>query len=146
MKKGTIAIGICLIALLAFTIAIPLANDRAAAETAERIQEIELPEAAEYIESFSKAGKLVGNGNGMQYLGGILIRSGLTLEALQAHYAPYAQSEWECVVERQTGQDIQFVEHGTVSLRAAVDGDDYFIVYAWGSGPALFQELDIRGR
>ncbi len=145
MKKAPIAIGIFLIAVSVFIIAIPIANDRAAAKTAERVLEIELPEATEYVESFSKAGKLVGNGNGMQYLGGILIHSRLTLEELQAYYAPYAKSEWDCVVERQTGREIQFVEHGTVSLRTKPDGDGYFIVYSWGSGPSLFQELDLRG-
>jgi len=142
MKKGTIIIGALWTALLVFMIAVPAVNDRAAAGTAERVLEIELPEATEYIESFSKAGKLVGNGNGMQYLGGILIRSGLTLEALRAYYA---QSEWECVVERQAGREIPFVEHGTLTLSAKPDGDGYFIVYSWGSAPSLFRELDLRG-
>ncbi len=145
MKKTIILIGALCFALLALIAAIPAVNDRAAAETAERILEIQLPEATEYLESFSKAGKLTGNGNGMQYLGGILIHSRLTLEELRAYYAPWAQSGWDCVVERQTGQELPFVEHGAVSLHTRIDGDGYFIVYSWGRGPSLFQELDLRG-
>jgi len=142
MKKITIVIGALLIALPAFLLSVPAVNDRAAAKTAERIQEIELPRETEYIESFSKAGKLVGNGNGMQYLGGILIHSRLPQETLQAYYVRRGR---DCAVERQTGREIPFVEHGTLTLRTDPDGDGYYIVYAWGTGPALFQELDLRG-
>ena len=44
--------------------------------------ETPLPEKTELIESISRAGKLTGNGNGMQYFGAILIRSDLSLEEL----------------------------------------------------------------
>ena len=50
------------------------------------------------IESISRAGKLTGNGNGMQYFGAILIRSDLSLEELDAYYSRYRSNEWECLV------------------------------------------------
>ncbi len=109
------------------------------------MKNIELPDNTEYIETFSEAAKLVGNGNGMQYLGGILIKSGLSLDELQRYYAQFAENEWEYIVERQTGQEIGFVEHGSVRLSAEIEDDTYFIVYSWGSNNSVFSILDIRG-
>lgn len=65
-----IIVGGFILALLGIMISIPLVNDHVAKKTAKVIEKIELPEHTEYMESFWKAGKLVGNGNGMQYLGG----------------------------------------------------------------------------
>ena len=39
-------------------------NDGVARKTAEKIKGTDIPKTLEYIESFSTAGKLVGNGNG----------------------------------------------------------------------------------
>lgn len=48
------------------------------------------------IESLSQAGKLTGNGNGMQYFGAILIRSELSLEELETYVAnDGARGEYE---------------------------------------------------
>lgn len=142
MKKLTLIIGIAAFLLLAFLVSIPIVNDRAAKRTAESIKDIELPEHTEYVETFSEAGKLVGNGNGMQYLGGILIKSDLLLADLQAYYG---QKDGSCIVEAQSGKKIRFIEHGEVTLSADIAGDTYFIVYAWGSNDSFFGELDIRG-
>lgn len=139
------AIGFFVIVILCFLISIPIVNDSAAQKTAKRIENIALPDHTEYIETFSKAGKLVGNGNGMQYLGGILIRSDLSLEELQLYYAQYAQNEWECLVEKQTDKTIRAVEHETVSLHADIDSDNYYIVYSWGDYDSIYSQLDIRG-
>lgn len=146
-----IILGILFAAIVVFLLSIPIVNNNIASETAREVKEIELPEATEYIESFSKAGKLIGNGNGMQYLGGILIKSELSLEDLESYYSQYAQNEWECIVEKQTGRNIQVVEHGTaslsetVSLNGDIDGDNFYIVYSWGDGDSIYSELDLRG-
>ena len=148
MKKSAIVLGVMALVLFLFLLSVPVVNDRVADQTAERVKKITLPTDTQYVESFSRAGKLVGNGNGMQYLGGILIRSDLSLEELQAYYAQYAQNEEECVVERQTDNDIGFVEHGTVSLNTGIEGDHYFIVYTWGSNDTIlgaFDLFDLRG-
>ncbi len=140
-----IVLGILFAGIAVFLLSVPIVNNNIASETARRVKEIELPEATEYIESFSKAGKLVGNGNGMQYLGGILIESELSLEDLESYYSQYAENEWECIVEKQTGKNIRFVEHGTVSLNGDIDGDNFYIVYSWGDGDSIYSELDLRG-
>ena len=107
--------------------------------------EIPLPEETELIESLSQAGKLTGNGNGMQYFGAILIKSELSLEELDAYYSDYRRNEWEYLVEIQEGQSIDVIEHGELQFSEEIKGSGYYIVYSWGSGDSLLQELDIRG-
>lgn len=146
MKKTVLLFSVCAAAAAFFLLAVPAVNDRAAADTAKKLAALPLPEQTRYIERASLAGKLAGNGNGMQYLGAILIQSGLSLEELRAYYARYAEREWECVVERQTGRTIRAVEHGSLEFQTEIRGDDYFIVCSWGTGPGVFAELDLRGR
>ena len=135
-----------ILVLLGIMISIPLVNDHVAKNTAKVIEKIELPEHTEYMESFWKAGKLVGNGNGMQYLGGILIKSELSIDELRTYYTRYANEEWECIVEEQAGTGIQLIEHGNLSLDTNVMGDGYYIVYSWGHNDfVFFSEFDLRG-
>ena len=145
MKKGIIFFVTIVIAFLVFLVCIPIVNDGVARKTAEKIKGTAIPETSEYIESFSAAGKLVGNGNGMQYLGGILIKSELSLEKLKAYYSRFAQNEWEYIVEKQTGRNIPVIEHGVLTLNTDIQGDKYYIVYSWGSNDTVFDKLDIRG-
>ena len=123
-----IAFGIPIAAILIFMISIPIVNDNIADKTAERIQQIELPDNTQYLETFSKAGKLSGNGNGMQ-----------------SYYSRYAKNEWDCIVEKQTDQNISFIEHETVSLNSDINGDTCYVVYSWGDNDSLYSELDLRG-
>ncbi|MCH5185564.1 MAG: hypothetical protein J1F64_05495 [Oscillospiraceae bacterium] len=147
MKKITgiigILFGMTVIIPLAAVISIPVINNVIAHKTAEKIKDIELPDKTRYVELFSKAGKLTGNGNGMQYIGGILIKSELSQEDLQAYYSRYAEKEYECIVEKQTDKNIRFIEHGTVSFDTDIKGDDYYTVYSWGEGNFVLG-LDLR--
>ena len=103
-------------------------------------------EKTEYMESVSKAAKMTGNGNGMQYLGAILLESELSLAELEKYYADYREDEWDCMVESQEGQKVNCIEHGTLSFDTEMASDKkYYIVYSWGSGIELFSDLDIRG-
>ena len=68
--------------LIGGVISIPLINNHTAYKVEKELCETPLPEKTELIESISRAGKLTGNGNGMQYFGAILIRSDLSLEEL----------------------------------------------------------------
>lgn len=95
--------------------------------------------------STSQAGKLTGNGNGMQYFGAILIRSELSLEELDTYYSGYRSNEWECLVETQEGQSIEVIDHETLQFSEEIKDSGYYIVYSWGSGNSLLEELDIRG-
>ena len=126
-----------------FVLSIPLVNNSSAKKIEKQLVEIDLPDNTEIIESLSKAGKLVGNGNGMQYFGAVLIRSEKTLDELSAYYS---QKYMNMIVEEQKTQEIQCIEHGKISFKTHIsDAEDYYIVYLFGAGISPFSELDIRG-
>ena len=104
-----------------------------------------LQENTQLIDSVSKAGKLTGNGNGMQYLGAILIQSELTMEQLDSYYSHYRENEWEYLVTVQTGCDLSFIELDQLRFLQEVTADGYYIVYSWGKGIELYEMLDMRG-
>ena len=126
-----------------FVLSIPLVNNSSAKKIEKQLVEIDLPDNTEIVESLSKAGKLVGNGNGMQYFGAMLIRSEKTLDELTVYYS---QNNTNICVKEQKTQIIQCVEHGELSFKTHItDDEDCYIVYLFGSGISPFAELDIRG-
>ncbi len=146
MKKLLITIIlIVVIIFLSVLVAAPIVNDNIAKKTADKLVDLPLPSNTEFIEIVYLAGKLVGNGNGMQYFGAILIKSGLSLEELKEYYLKFAKDEWECMVERQIDTDIKIIEHRKVTFKTNVEGDNYYIIYSWGSNNTIFHEFDIRG-
>lgn len=147
MKKIMKITGIAFaVFLILFIISIPIVNNYSATAIEKKLSVLPLPEQTEYIEGVSKAGKMTGNGNGMQYLGAILIESDLTLEELDNYYSIYREDEWDCIVEEQVGQEIAFIEHGTLTFETELsEGKQYYVVYSWGTGIKPFSELDIRG-
>lgn len=143
MKKIiVIGLGVIFCAILTLLIATPVVNDNVAKKTAKELSDLPLPQNTEYIETVSKAGKLVGNGNGMQYFGAILIKSELPLNELEEYYS--SKIQW-CEVKKQTTSEIAFI-HGDPAFKTEINGDNYYIVYSWGNNSGLFHELDIRGR
>ena len=145
MKKTKIA-GICLIVLiLAAFVSVPVYNNYCAYNVEKMLCETPLPEQTELIEAISQTGKLTGNGNGMQYFGAILIRSELSLEELDVYYSDYRSNEWEYLVETQERQPIEVIDHGTLQFTEEIKDSGYYIVYSWGSGNSLLEQLDIRG-
>ena len=145
MKKLKLVGILAAVVLIGSVISIPLINNHTAYKVEKALCEIPLPEETELIESLSQAGKLTGNGNGMQYFGAILIRSDLSLEELDAYYSRYRSNEWECLVKIQEGQSIEGIDHGTLQFAEEIKDRGYYIVYSWGSGNSLLDELDIRG-
>ena len=112
MKKIPVIIVLAAaIIFLSVLAAAPIVNDTIAKKTANELTHFPLPSNTELIESIYKAGKLVGNGNGMQYFGAILIKSELSLDELKEYYSEFADSEWKCIVENQTNKDIGMIEH-----------------------------------
>ena len=89
MKKLKLVGILAAVVLIGGSLSIPLINNHIAYKVEKALCEIPLPEETELIESLSQAGKLTGNGNGMQYFGAILIRSELSLEELDAYYSDY---------------------------------------------------------
>lgn len=145
MKKIKI-VGIIIVALLiGGFVSIPIINNYCAYKVEKELCETPLPERTEMIDSLSQAGKLTGNGNGIQYFGAILIKSELTLLELETYYSGYQSNEWEYLVDVQEGQYIDVIDHGRLQFSDKVEGSGYYIVYSWGSGITPLEELDIRG-
>lgn len=145
MKRLKVAAILAAVVLIGGVVSIPIINNYSAYKVEKGLRETPLPERTELIDSLSCAGKLTGNGNGMQYLGAILIRSELSMEELNAYYSSYRSNEWEYLVKVQEGQSIEVIDHGMLKFSEEVKGSGYFIIYSWGSGIDLFKELDIRG-
>ena len=145
MKKLKLVGMLVAVVLIGGVISISFINNNIAYKVEKELCETPLPEKTELIESISRAGKLTGNGNGMQYFGAILIRSDLSLEELDAYYSGYRSNEWECLVETQEGQSIEVIDHGTLQFTEEIKDSGYYIVYSWGSGNSPLEELDIRG-
>ena len=145
MKKIKLVGILAAVVLIGSVISIPLINNHTAYKMEKALCEIPLPEETELIESLSQAGKLTGNGNGMQYFGAILIKSELSLEELETYYSDYRSNEWEYFVEIQEGQSIKVIEHKALQCSEEIEDSGYYIVYSWGSGNSLLKELDIRG-
>lgn len=95
--KRTVLIMIVAMLLLPFAVysVVVIANNCIADGIERDLRSVELPPNTTLVESFSIAGKMFGNGNGMQYIGVILVKSELPLEDLEAHY----QSKGECIGE-----------------------------------------------
>lgn len=143
--QGIIVLAVAII-FLSVLIAAPIVNDNIAKKTANELVDLPLPNNTEYVESIHKAGKLVGNGNGMQYFGAILIKSDLSLDELKEYYLQFADSEWKCIVENQINKNVEIMdEHTTLTFKTDIKGNNYYIVYSWGDNDTIFHELDIRG-
>ena len=144
MKNKVIIYG-CLGIVLCFIMSIPIVNDYCAYMVEKKLCAAPLPENTQLIDSVSKAGKLTGNGNGMQYLGAILIQSERTMEQLDSYYLHYRENEWEYLVTVQTDRDLSFIELDHLRFSQEVTADGYYIVYSWGKGIELYEMLDMRG-
>lgn len=146
MKKTLgIILALLFAGLLTLIIGSPIKNDMEAKKVANAIKECALPERTELIDTVSAAGKLVGNGNGMQYFGAILIKSELSLEELKEYYGKLASEEFQNNVEKQETGTIDFIEHANLSFDADCDYENTYIVYSWGDYSGLASEFDIRG-
>ena len=131
LRLTMIAVAVLLVLI---ALVIPVVNNFVAAGVADRLEGLPLPEGTAVQDSVSMAGKLTGNGNGMQYFGALLLRSDLSLEELQAYYAPYQKDVFDdCRIKPQSGAEVEQVEHGSLSFDADVDGEGWYILYSWGS-------------
>ena len=130
MKKIKVVGILAAVVLIGGSLSIPLINNHTAYKVEKALCEIPLPEETELIESLSQAGKLTGNGNGMQYFGVILIRSELSLEELDAYYSDYRSNEWEYLVEIQKGQSIEVIDHETLQFSEEIKDSGYYILYS----------------
>lgn len=92
-----------LLPLLLYT-GVVIANNCIADSVEKDLRAIELPENTRLVESVSIAGKMFGNGNGMQYIGVILVESDLSLEELTEYYMSHGEAVGEYIsVRKQDG-------------------------------------------
>lgn len=139
--------------LLFFAVGIPVINNAVALGIEGDLKRLPLPADTVVVESTSVAGKLTGNGNGMQYFGAVLLKSDLSLEQLYDHYRPYREGLYDCLVEVQSDAAVRprgEVMHGAsdLSFRTDVQGEGYYILYTWGAAPDWARDLldtDLRG-
>lgn len=124
----------------------PIVNDISAKQVMRDIDAIPLPDNTQVAARFSRAGKLVGNGNGMQFFGTVLLESELSLEELDQYYSAYRKTDWDYIVKEQKTQSIDVIEHGLASFETEMsDEKNYYIIYSWGEGISPFQDFDLRG-
>lgn len=150
MKKVTTCImGIIaglFLAVVVFYMSIVVQNDKCAEDVEKKLLAIPLPEKTECVDSVSEAGKLIGNGNGMQYFGAILLKSELSLEELQVHYEKYRDEFGWVAVQEQKGHTIMDGGQSVASFDAPMSVDvKYYVVYDWGDGDVKYGDLDLRG-
>ncbi|MEK4347513.1 hypothetical protein [Paenibacillus sp. FSL P4-0184] len=148
MKKTFIIILIIAVgALVLLVVSTPFINNYIAYSIKKDLVEVSLPDKTELIDDLSSAGKLIGNGNGMQFFGAILIKSELTLEELNHFYSKYRENEWSYIVEKQVSINIDFL-NGNLKFKALKADEkliNNYIVYTWGSSNYPLSDLDIRG-
>lgn len=155
MKKILPKIGIALLVLIILApillyAGITLTNDSIARRVEDELTAYPLPRETELVGSVSAAGHLVGNGNGMQYMGAILVVSDLAEEELAAYY----DEAFDFVEVRiQSSQEIESL-NGKYSFESfpETEGKALFSVILWGSRRDYISEslipildLDLRG-
>lgn len=150
MKKILkIVIIIILIMLIIFGIPlyIKIGNDIIAKKIELGLKNTKLPDKTEIVDSISIASKLVGNGNGMQYFGAILIKTELSEFELNQHYKQYKNKKLEYNIRKQTSDKIEVIELGSYKFKKFKEDEKekYYIIYSWGSNENELLNLDIRG-
>lgn len=132
-------------------IGIVITNNSIAHKAEKALVAYKLPQNTELIDSISIAGKLTGNGNGMQYMGSILVASDLSEERLKEYYdAEFGYVE----VRKQDSPTIDFIHSKGCSFKGfSKNGNNYYSITYWENNRkekygALICELldiDIRG-
>lgn len=130
---------------------ITLVNNIIAINTRRTLEKIDVPEKSNIVDSVDIAGKLSGNGNGMQYFGAILLESDLSEAELTEYYRKYRKDEWSFLISKQSSSRISVVDQYGYSFKNYDESkkDKYYIIYSWGSSKNVFLsdilDLDIRG-
>ena len=106
----------------------------------------ELPAKTERIELQSTCGKLNGNGNGLQFLSTMLIRSDLSLAELEAFYA---DTDYQVIPVTGADFESKYLSNGyRITYDALADAeefDGYYAVFFFRSGDTIFHQLNLRG-
>lgn len=133
--------------LLLIGVAVPMINNAIAYGIEKDLRALPLPDGAQLIVSGSAAQRYSDTGNGIEYLGALLLRTDMTREELAAFYAPYVTALETCTVVPADGR--QVLGREVFSAKAEGAGDGCFVVYTLKSASGLplrsLLETDIRG-
>lgn len=131
-------------------IGIVVTNNSIANKIENDLVSYELPTNTKFVDSVAAAAKLTGSGNGMQYIGAILVDSDLSKEELKEHYS----SEFDYIeVNEQETVNLDFIQN--VSFDADIESGDktYYSIICWdderremfGDFISELLDFDIRG-
>ncbi len=73
--------------IMIFILAVPVINNCISANYEKRLKNASVPDGTTVIESASLTGKKMGNGNGMQWFGFLLVESDMSREELEKWYS-----------------------------------------------------------
>ena len=150
-KLLMILLAVAVVLPIVLYVAIVITNNGIADRIEKLLASHELPENTVLVDSLSVAGKLAGNGNGMQYMGAILIESDLSAEELTEYYS----SDFDYIeVREQRTAELDFINaHHSFSGFKAEAGKNYYSVTCWDDDRAErfngfivgLLDLDLRG-
>lgn len=154
MKRTILLISLVIVLLspvILYT-GIVIANNSIANSIEKELRAIKLPKDTEFVESVSIAGKIIGNGNGMQYFGALLVNSELSAEELEEYYQNYAE---DIYVVKQEKSEILDGELNTGYRFSNFDESKHnYIVHCWNHEHSAWEDqewistlldFDIRG-
>ena len=150
--KGLTCVVISLLVAVFLHFGIRTYNNTEAMHLAERLAAIPFPAETELIEVYSHAGKPVGNGNGIQLLAALLLKSNLSESALRLYYREYEHQFQETsigriVVEKQLGRKIllSINEDEDLCFATEPESDNYFLLCTMECPDSIPAMLDLRG-
>lgn len=135
-KKWLILVIVIAVLLVSSPIAaymgIVVVNNGIANHVEKELKSYPLPADTIFLDSVSIAGKLVGNGNGMQYMGSVLVVSDWDQEQL---YEYYSQAFDNVEVRKQESQVIDFIDQSGYNFELYGDPNhhDHYSITCWGS-------------
>ena len=129
LKKIAVAAPVALIAIVFISVVIIyVANDSIAKGLEKQLLACEHPTGIEIIDSISVAGKMEGNGNGMQWFGIMLIKSDMSEDALGEWYEKQlstGENEYISVLKQETSK---VFEYGRWHFKNYSDEENYYQV------------------
>lgn len=132
-------------------IALVITNDGIARRIEKDLSKFIPPTNTVLVDSISIAGKLTGNGNGMQYMGSILVTSDLSKEELFEYYSQHFD---DIEVREQETEVLDFINTRNYSFKLFSDPNaTYYSITCWDANRGgqfndfitQLLDLDIRG-
>jgi hypothetical protein len=145
-RAWSIVLGVIAAVIIAVPVSMPIVNDGAAIDVESRLMDLPVPAGEDRIDSMAQAGRIVGNGNGIQYVGALLIQSEDSVGEPQGFYIAQAR-EADLSIAVTPADDLEREGfHGGREFLAHPGEHGTFVVHAWGEAPGrMFEAFDLRG-